>query len=242
MIGSIYGDNFAVRFNGTSQYAWRANPEYKSWTAGAIGMWVRFPALLASDGVLRIFSIRGTGTGSEYWTLSLRRNASGYGNTNCYIDIAVYDGGTAARVTRSNNTPIAANTWYHIGAGSGGNLLVNAGGSLINWSSPNWTGQWFGAQGYTTPNAAFGADRVGTVASIFGRVDINNVIIPDRAITGTEWMEHYNAGMAGDPRRLSFASAIKHGYGMESSPRDDYGVGAANEPLTLVGTPLFVAP
>ena len=238
LIGGIYGDNYAKSYNGTTEFDWYANPNYKTDTAGSFTMWVRFPALNASGTAHIAICAMTSATNSNYIFVSLRRNPgyATYGGSAAgnYIDVTKANSSGTLVGMKSNPTNILANTWYEIEFNSSGNVVVNGViGTPIKWSTTAyWTGDWFGTLAGTNLDMVFGATR--RTGSTFGRYDLNNANYFNRALTAPESLEIYTNGMAFNPRSYTFVQAtpamLKHGYGFENNTIDSYG----SENLTQV--------
>lgn len=251
ILGGIYGDNYCLRADGAAVYGYRANPDYQTDTAGALSLWVRFPALLTVAGIIPIASFNDSASGNDATLNIFLRKSAGYADGQQHIEVLYRATNGATPSSSSHPTVIAANTWYHIAIGSAGNVVVNGNiSSPIKWFSSYafWTGQWYGTISGTNHDMAFAAiRRAGSVLN-YGQCDVNQALYFNRALVSAEWGEINTKGMGCDPRRYTFLdpsyagyATLRHGYGFESSGRDDYGVGAANEPLTMVSAS-YVAP
>ena len=85
-------NDFARRYNGTSQYDWLANPANMGDTVGAVSFWFYVPVLLTGNGNYPIYTIGDAGAKvgafGRYILISIRRNTA-YGDTNNYLDVSV---------------------------------------------------------------------------------------------------------------------------------------------------------
>jgi hypothetical protein len=248
LIGSIFPNDFARRYNGTSQYDWLANPANMGDTVGAVSFWFYIPALLTADGFSAIYTIADSGVkvGSQgrYINIGIRRNASGYGNTNNYLDVVFIGSGTTIYV-KSNSTPISAAGWYHAVFTSNAEIYVNAatpsytpkwtGGGGFDWI----TGQWFGSVGGTNKDLSIGARRLTGVATNYASVDVNEVIYLNAVPTSTEVGLLYGGGTAPDPGLLpsTLQSKLSIYRDFENTLVPVIGSGT----LTAVGSPTYIA-
>ena len=243
---SSWVNNYARRYNGTSQYDWLANPGNMNDTVGAVSFWFYVPVLLTGNGTYPIYVLADSGTkvgtAGRFLFIGIRRNSVGYGNTNNYLDVT-YSGSGTTVYAKSNSTPLAAATWYHASVSSDGDIILNAATpSYIIWSGGSyWTGQWFGTIGGTNKDLAIGATRLAGALTSYGRVDVNEVIYLNAVPTSTEVSLLYNGGTPPDPGLLpsTLQAKISVYLGFENTlvPFIGYGTPTAVGPASYIAYP-----
>ena len=236
-------NDFARRYNGTSQYDWLANPANMGDTVGAVSFWFYVPVLLTGNGNYPVYTIGDAGAKvgafGRYILISVRRNTA-YGDTNNYLDVS-YVTGTSV-YSKSNATAISAAGWYHGVVTSNAEIYVNAvtPSYTAKWSTYNWVGgQWFGTVGGTNKDLALGAARVAGAITSYGRLDLNEVIYLNAVPTSTEVGLLYNGGTPPDPASLpgTLQSKISVYRGFENTLVPVIGSGT----LTPIGSPSYIA-
>ena len=247
LIGSIFPNNYARRYNGTSQYDWLANPANMNDTVGAVSFWFYVPVLLTSNGTYPIYVLCDAGVkvgpSGRVMFIGIRRNG-GYGNTNNYLDVTFVGNGTIAYV-KANATPITAAGWYHAVITSDAEIYVNA---VTPSYTSTWTGasawasgQWFGSVGGTNKDLALGATRLAGAITSYGRVDLNEVIYLNAVPTSTEVGLLYNGGTPPDPAFLpsTLQAKISVYLGFENTlvPFIGYGTPTAVGPASYIAYP-----
>lgn len=231
-------DFSALRLNGVDQLAYRHNPDYHTASAGSWIGWVRFPALVPGPGngnypIITMYDADSNGTQTVHFCL---RKNSNYADGNQHFDVVHIPTNGGTHYAWSHPKAIAANTWYQVyfGAdGSGARVVVDADfqprytwGAHLAWTSSKWYGNVAG----TNHDLAFGAVYRNGAPVTYGQCDLNNLIYCNRVLTNAEITEHYNAGMGGDPRRLSYWANVVDVYPFEMALNDAKG----GEPLTGV--------
>lgn len=244
LIGSIFPNDFARRYNGTSQCDWLANPASMNDTVGAVSFWFYVPVLLTGNGLYPIYSLSDSGPKvgafGRFISIGIRR-VTGYGNTNNYLDVTFVGNGSSVFV-KSNSTPISAAGWYHGVVTSNAEIYLNAAtpAYTAKWSTYNWVGgQWFGSVGGTNKDLAIASNRLAGVVTNYGRVDLNEVIYLSAVPTSTEVGLLYNGGTPPDPASLpsTLQAKISVYRGFENTLVPVIGSGT----LTAVGSPTYIA-
>lgn len=241
-MGTIVGPLIqAMHIDGTSQYAWRANPSFKNASAGGVSIWVRANSLLSSAGTTGIVTMADSAGGAKkFMSFDLRRNSGFPSSTSTYIGITDYHTGTGVGVYGYSPTAISASVWINAVFGSDGNLYIN--GSLQTLISPS--GLLLGAGWYNSISAgnkdfAIGARRLAGVASSFSAIDIMNVnYLPGRSFTSTEAAEIYAAKKCAPPSSLSMYASLAPIYTFNGNTNDLLNV----ENLTAVASPTYISP
>ncbi len=240
-MGTIVGPLIqAMHLDGTSQYAWKANPTFKNDSAGGISLWVRANSLLSSYGTTGIVTMADSAGGAtKFMSFDLRRNSGFPSSTSTYIGITDFHAGSPVAYGYSP-TAISASAWLNAIFGSDGSLYIN--GSLQTLIKP--IGLLLGAGWYNSISAAnkdfaIGARRLAGVASNFSAIDIMNVnYLPGRSFTSTEAAEIYAAGKCADPSTLSMYASLAPIYTFNGNTNDLLNV----ENLTAVASPTYISP
>ena len=237
----------AIRFNGTSQYAWVHNPACHTETQGAMAFWIKFNAINTVDGVKRVISLHVSDPGNNSLYIFGLRRIVNYGNSNNYLDITYRQTNGGAVYATSGSTPISAGTQLHVAFGSDGVIYLNGvAESANNWksdhldmaaSNPNY---WFGGISGSNHDLAIAVGRLaGSPSGNYGSFDMAKLLhLPGRPFTATEAAEIYAAGIGGDPALLSMYASLAPIYLFNGDGDDSIGT----EDLTMVGSPTYVTP
>lgn len=196
-------DKFYLRLNTpptANQDVWIRNPTFVNASTGAFALWVRFPAVLATNGYIAIKTI-GRADNGDYMWFTLRRHSNLDAPTNV-VDIFKSVGGTFS--TKSGSTTIAADTWYLVGRDSAGDLWVNGTKETPSYWLPNhYTSGYYNDIGGSIKDYSIGTTRYNGGVGGYHRVDVNDSYEFSAVLTSAEWAELYAAGMGADPRKLS---------------------------------------
>lgn len=232
----------ALHLDGTSQYAYLANPSFQADSAGAISMWVRINTALTSDGAYALMSLSDSGTKvgtyGRFLLFSARRSA-GFGNTNTYLDLA-YTGAGSNVACKSGSTVLPTGSWFNVITGSSSKLYF--GGSEETtyqyWNPVHITTPvWYSGVAGSNHDLAFGNNRLASAATAsYSPIDICKVMyLSGRTFTGTEAAEVAALGVDGDMSSLSMYASLSPLYPFDGDANDSIGT----QHLTLVGSPTY---
>lgn len=219
-----YRDDKAIRYDGSTELAYRNNPEYGNDAAGSWIGWVRFPALPYDSAMWSFLSLVKSSTGSKKLFLTIR---GATGDDPRRLQVQYSDTGVTG--ISYHPTGVTANQWHQFcfaADASEVKLVLNNDFSTLvaAGSNPLWAaGQWYGGISGSSPIMTFGAARIGGSRLYHTRCHLNNLIYCNRVLTNSEITEHYNAGRHAHPWNLSFGSAITHRYDFENDLTDAVG-------------------
>lgn len=241
-----YQDNYCIKFNGTSQAAKLTNPSWRNDISGGWEFWAKVDTLLSADGAMGLVSLaETTATTTNLFSILVRRNGSLPSPTNTYFDVTergLISSTSIVRGSAAAGVPIVAGTWYHIVFGNDSIFYINGVSQTMTQWAPYAmaTSGWYGNLGGSTNRThVFGGgwNGAGSVNS-FLNGKMNNALRLNRALTSTEALEGYTAGMGTDPATRSYASAIGNAYYFENNCLDSI----STENATAVGSPTYVTP
>lgn len=254
LIGSTFRNTLCAAFNGVDEVMYVDDPAWKSNTEGSISMWIRLNATLSANEFQSVFSIgeRNAGNDSTLFFGPRRVTTTGTG-TYFNITCRTTNGGQVHGYS-ATTTALSAGVWYHVVVNSTGGFwtiaINNVAQTLTNWytgAGSNNTGDWFGDISGSAMRVAIGSlyrKNVYTANYFGGRID--ELIVVDRALTGTEITALYNSGTPRNPHRLFLGSNLKAWYRFGDS-RDSATtvydeIASANLTLVYMDATNYIAP
>ena len=241
-MGTIVGPLIqAMHLDGSTQYAWKADPTFKDDSAGGISFWFRLTATLAADGAMIIFSMGDAGakvgTYGKSISFGLRRNTAL--GTGTFLDILSIPSGSSPTYDKAGSTPLSAGVWYNAISGSDGKIYLNGVEETYQYWTGHFTSGWFNSFTATNKDLAVGASRkAGSTAAFFGGDLMNVNYLPGRSFTSTEAAEIYAAGMSAPPSSLSMYASLAPIWTFNGNTNDLLNV----ENLTAVASPTYISP
>lgn len=239
IVQQAYTDFNALRLNGTNQDAWKRNPSFKDATVGTFAMWVRFPAVLASNGSIQVRTF-GNASANEYMQFGITRQSTGDAPVNTLSIVRNYGG---VIKTKAGSTTVVANTWSLIGRDSDGDLWLNGAKETakywgVAYGDPTrqYNSGWYNELPGTTKDMSFGTTRLNGGFGAYYNYDLNDTYEFNAVLTSTEWAELYAAGMGADPYTLSSGLQGKIINVIDFENRATPFIGS--DGLTLAGSPL----
>lgn len=223
LIGSQFLNLKATQFNGVDEYAYRADPTWKSDTQGAFSFWVYLPAVLGANGYIPLIGYGTTsGANDSGLMISARRLTTTGSGTYLSMFVRATNGGTNYGVS-ATTTALSAGTWYHVVAQSNGSarsVYINGVAQTMTvWFTAN-SGTWFGGISGTNHRVAVASNYNAGAPSAYGSSRIDEIDYFNRALTGSEASWLYNGGTPRNPHRYDWAGAWHTRWRMGDS-RDD---------------------
>lgn len=241
-MGTIVGPLIqAIHFDGTSRYAWKANPTFKNASAGGVSIWFRLTATFTSNGGRFLFTMADSGTlvgtYGKFIAFGVRRNSAL--GTGTFLDILSIPSGSSPTYGKVGSTPLSAGVWYNAIFGSDGKIYLNGVEETYQYWTNHFTSGWFNSFTATNKDLGVGAMRIAGSPSNFFFGDMMNVnYLPGRPFTSTEAAEIYAAGMSAPPSTLSMYASLAPIYTFNGNTDDLLGA----ENLTAVASPTFIDP
>lgn len=210
IIGSVFRDAYAANFNGSDEYAYIADPSFKSNTQGCFALRVRMATLLGSNGFKNMIGY-GTTSGSNDSMFGLRQfRGANTSNQNRMGYVArLTNGGTSNSLF--GGTSLSATTTYSMVMQSNDStvsMYLNGSAETLTAGSGSNNGSWMGDISGTNHRLSFGSAWVSNAASAYNDCRLNECIYLARPLTGSEITEWHNSGTTRNPHRMSFAADI----------------------------------
>ena len=245
-------DQYAIQFNGTNQYAYKAAPSFQANTAGAFSFWYRPTSVRASDGIYALIAL-GNASGAANnatFTIGLRR-AAGPGVPNSIEVFTRRTNGGAFSATAASGLTLTAGALYHVvvqGNGTAWDIRVNdTTPTTRNWQTgdgvnPGW---WLGNITLSTPRLSIGARVFNSTVDNYAPCELNEVYYVNRLLTNTEITGLYKGGVTGNPLRIVPQADMKLILRCGDSQDDAttmYDRSGLGNNFTLVNSPSYVTP
>lgn len=245
-------DQYAIQFNGTNQYAYKAAPSFQANTAGAFSFWYRPTSVRASDGIYALIAL-GNASGAANnatFIIGLRR-AAGPGIFNSIEVFTRRTNGGAFSATVASGLTLTAGTLYHVvvqSNGSAWDIRVNdTTPTKTNWQTSDGVnpGFWLGNITLSTPRLSIGARVFNSTVDNYAPCELNEVYYVNRLLTNTEITGLYKGGVTGNPLRIVPQADLKLITRCGDAPDDAttmYDESGNSNNFTLVNSPSYVTP
>ena len=234
-------DQYAIQFNGSTQYAYIDNPSFAGNTQGCFAFRLTpivLPTLGSRSGIIG-FAPNTAGNDSFFW-ISQRYSSAPFGSfPRLELGTRKVNGG-AFDLLDGSSTLVAGATISVVVQSNGTTsfLYINGVAQTVSRISGSNAGNWLGDISGATKRLTFGCEWFNNALLNPGNEKMNNALYVSRTLTGPEITEWHNGGTPNNPNRLSFRPDIVSSWRFENNLLDSIGTNH----LTPVGSPTYVTP